>query len=221
MRARLFAICLGFLLLVLSSCGGGDATDTTALSTATPAGEVTTTTAMPPAAAGSPTTGATAARDCSAAGAPPLIEQPELPAAAASTRAAVAAVAAACDIEGLAELAERDPMFIFSLGPADNPADYWTQMEADGETPMGHLPAILNLPYSTFKDEKHDSSTYVWPAAATYPTWGEVPTADQEAVLTALGAEYTEHFQLDKAYTGPRAAITETGLWIYYVTGSR
>ena len=205
---RHLAILAVLMALIGAGCGDGSTSDTTALTTTT---EATT---------GTATTVATLAGECSATGAPPLAEQPELPPEVASTRASIAAAAAACDIDGLAQLARRDPSFIFKVGAVGDPVGYWVQMEAAGETPMRHLLAIFNLPYGIFQVPDRDPSMYTWPAAAAYSTWSEVPIADQEAVLSVLGAEYGEQFQIDGFYTGPRIAMLESGIWTWYLTGS-
>jgi hypothetical protein len=191
------------MVTVLFAGCGGEAADTETTATATP-----TTSTMPPATV-------PFASDCSGAGAPPLEEQPELPPEVAGTRSSVAETAAACDIDGLAQLARRDPAFGYAFGAAGDPMDYWIQLEAAGEAPLGHLLAILNLPYGILEAP---APNYMWPSAATYPTWSEVPRADQEAVISALGAEYEEEFRIHDVYTGPRTAILENGTWILYVT---
>ena len=196
------------VIVVLAACNGDAADrDTAAVTTAA------TTSTMPPATIPFPS-------DCSGAGAPALEEQPGLPPEVANTRASIAETAAACDIDGLAQLARRDPAFGYAPGAAGDPTDHWIQLAAAGEAPLGHLIAILNLPYGTLEAPGYTDtgSNYVWPSAATYPTWSEVPPADQEAILSALGAEYEEEFQINDVYTGPRAAILESGTWIFYVT---
>jgi hypothetical protein len=156
--------------------------------------------------------------DCSGAGAPALEEQPELPPEVASTRASIAKAAAACDIADLGQLAVRDPAFGYGFGAAGDPTNYWIELETSGEAPLGHLLRILNLPYGTLPAAGYTATgtNYMWPSAAMYSTWSEVPPADREAVLAALGAEYEEEFRIDDAYTGPRTAIQDSGIWIAY-----
>ncbi len=56
-------------------------------------------------------------------------------------------------------------------------------------------------------------------AAATYPSWAEVPPEDRNVLRPLYGDEEFEQFAGFGSYIGYRVGITDTGDWLYFVAG--
>lgn len=146
----------------------------------------------------------------------PLTDQPDLPEPVVATREEIASLAVACDFVALGELGLTTPDFTYSFGSVGDPAAYWASGFLQGDEPMRLLVSILDLPFTTSETDGVD--VYTWPSAAGMP-WSAVPDDEKEAVLSLLGSEYEELFELEDAYMGPRTSISETGGWLFYVSG--
>jgi hypothetical protein len=157
--------------------------------------------------------------DCSAAGSSASLEpQPGLPDQVEEVRQAIAEAAVRCDYGRLAALArEGGEQFTFTFGDADDPAQYWRREEAIGGEPMKFLAGMLDRPYGQVS--AGDLILYVWPSAATYPSWAEVPPEARNALRPLYGDEDFQQFAQFGSYIGYRVGITETGDWLYFVAG--
>jgi hypothetical protein len=188
---RLAALLL-LVLLLAAGCGGEDEPEA-----GTPTTESPTTTAPPP-------------ETCSTSGLRlTLPAQEGLPEPVAAKREAIFGAAVACDYEGLAALAPEG--LRFSFGDETDAAEYWRQLEAQGEDPMAKLARILTLPYG-----RDEAENYAWPSAH-----GPSPTdEDWEAVVGLYPRAQVEEMRMaGVGYLGYRVGITPAGEWIYFVAG--
>lgn len=166
------------------------------------------------------TTVAVPAETCSAAGMSVPRSQPELPAVVASTRLAVIEAALACDYDALAALMSDD--FVASQGGSD-PIDLWRSQEANGSTPMAELVAVFSQPHGFItsddgpEDARGPQSFHVWPNAATFGTWDEVPAGDKQALTEIYSTEDIESFEQIGWYGGYRVGLDDAGQWRYFV----
>jgi hypothetical protein len=157
--------------------------------------------------------------ECSAAASSATLEpQPGLPSRIEEVRRAIAEAAGRCEYGRLAELArEGGEQFTFTFGAADDPAEYWRTEEAAGGEPMKFLAGMLDRPYGQVS--AGDLNLYVWPSAATYPSWAEVPPEARNALRPLYGDQDFRQFAQFGSYIGYRVGITETGDWLYFVAG--
>jgi hypothetical protein len=157
--------------------------------------------------------------DCSAAASSVILEpQPGLPDPVEDVRQAIAEAAVRCDYGRLAALArEGGKQFTFTFGDADDPAQYWRREEAIGGEPMKFLAGMLDRPYG--KVSAWDLILYVWPSAATYPSWAEVPPEARNALRPLYEDQDFQQFAQFGSYIGYRVGTTETGDWLYFVAG--
>jgi hypothetical protein len=59
----------------------------------------------------------------------------------------------------------------------------------------------------------------VWPAAATYGTWEEIPDEQLAELGTLYSDEELEQISGYGTYIGWRTGIDQDGNWIYFVAG--
>jgi hypothetical protein len=150
---------------------------------------------------------------CSSTDTPPPAEAEELPSAVANTRNAVITAAMACDLEALVSLAGQPFTTSYGGGGAEN----LRKWEEQGEGELGTLLRLFDMTYAPI--ETDDGAIYVWPAAATYDSWDEIP--DEQ--LADLGSLYSDE-ELEQisgygSYIGWRTGIDQGGNWIYFVAG--
>jgi len=155
---------------------------------------------------------------CSAAGLAVHPEpQADLADAVAETRREIVRLALACDYETLEALATRDGEFTFSFGDGAGAgaADFWRRSEQAGEEPLRFLVELLDRPY------RHavSAGAYVWPSAAMYDDWDDVPLADRDALQPLYDEDDFREFGAFGSYIGYRIAITSDGQWLYFVAG--
>ncbi len=217
---------VGVIALALAACGDADgdvattlaptttlAGTTTTTSTSTTSNSTTTTLAPPTTTAVPPTS---APGSCSAAGMDAsLATQDGLPAPVAATRLLIAELAAACDLDGLAELAlEGEPFFSFSFGGGDDPAEFWRTAESQGDPVTRRMIEVLALPYGVIDDL--DPPIFAWPELATLV---ELTDADYDQVRGIYDDEAIESFKDFGGYIGYRAGIQADGDWLSFVAG--
>ncbi len=161
---------------------------------------------------------------CSASGADSLELQLDLPDPVQSRRAEIGNQARSCDIAGLVALTADD--FTASFGGGD-PASIWETGEAEGDAPLRRLVDILTLPYATIdgadpgagSGSDDDELIYVWPSAHAYESWADVPRTDRQALLAVYTQGDLDDFEAAGTYLGHRVGITESGDWIFFVSG--
>jgi hypothetical protein len=156
---------------------------------------------------------------CSGVGMPPLAPQAGLPEAVATMRADIGEAAVTCDLVRLHALAVRGGAagFSYAWDTDLRPAAYWAVAEVRGEALIRYLVGMLDLSYGTrLRDGR---TTHVWPAAAAYDSWAEVPRADREALRDWYGEEDFALFREMNAYIGYRVAIRADGDWTTFITG--
>ena len=191
--------------LVLAACAEGEENS----ATPTRSGPATAT----------PSSSPSGGSDCSATASSASLEpQPGLPDPVEDVRQAIAEAAVRCEYGRLAALTrEGGKQFTFTFGDADDPAQYWRGEEAAGREPMKFLVGMLERPYGQVSAE--DLILYVWPSAATYPSWAEVPPEARNALRPLYGDQDFQQFAQFGSYIGYRVGITETGDWLYFVAG--
>ena len=151
---------------------------------------------------------------CSSDGVPFPAAADGLPHEVLLTRETIAGAASDCDLATLGSLGGARLRTSFGGGGVENLA-IW---EDQGEGQLGTLLGLLDMSYGTMPLEG-GGATYVWPAAATYESWDEIPE-DELAELTAI---YTEG-ELDQlaglpSYAGWRTGIDHEGNWLYFLAG--
>jgi len=150
---------------------------------------------------------------CSSDGVPLPAAVDGLPHEVLVTRETIADAASDCDLARLGSLGER-LRTSFGGGGVENLA-IW---EDQGEGQLGTLLGLLDMSYGTMPLEG-GGAIYIWPAAATYESWDEIP----EHELAELTAIYTEG-ELDQlagltSYAGWRTGIDHEGNWLYFLAG--
>jgi hypothetical protein len=143
-----------------------------------------------------------------------LQAQEGLPAAVTAKRQAIFDAAVACDYDALAALTAKD--FNFTFGDASGgAADFWRAREAADEPVMKLLVQILNLPHVERQLPDGGTKYVSWPSADQ-----DVRTdADWEALKGVYTDEQVAGFKSSDLYTGYRVAISDTGDWMYSVSG--
>lgn len=151
---------------------------------------------------------------CSSDGVPLSAAADGLPHEVLITRETIAGAASDCDLATLESLGGELFRTSFGGGGTENLA-IW---EDQGEGQLGTLLGLLDMSYGTVPLEG-GGVIYVWPAAATYDSWDEIPE-DELAELTAI---YSEG-ELDQlaglpSYAGWRTGIDHEGNWLYFLAG--
>ena len=203
------------------------ATTSQVLATTTPTTTATTTPTTQAATTQAPTTTTLPPLppvECSAAGlAGGLANEPELPVVVDATRRAIFNTAVACDIEGLAAIAQPGG-FIWNGAPT--PGDDPTENFRSGEEHFGLMAIMLNLFSAPYGAKNMDGVTaYVWPAAAAYPDWASVPEFARQGLVDLYGEgileEAAEYLWEEGYYQGSELVIDETGNWrVYWLAGN-
>jgi hypothetical protein len=160
-------------------------------------------------------------RMCSAAGmsAPSLPNT--LPAETSATAGVILDAATSCDLPVLAKLAVHDQTYPFEYGldATVPPALYWTREEFEGKAPMRHLVELFGLPVgTTFAPGTGMGRLYVWPSAAAYGDWTDVPAAEQEAVRAWYAADSRPVPLYEGNYWGWRVVIAADGSWRVFLS---
>jgi hypothetical protein len=173
-----------------------------------PVGDVATSTSLD-----TTTTVATIETNCSAKGISMPSTSAGIPEPVAATRAAIAAAAASCDLEALESLAIGTFTTSFGGGGVEN----LSRWEERGEGRLGTLLQLLDTSHGAIALD--ETTIYVWPAAAIYDSWEEIPEdllAELSEIHTQEELEQIEGFG---SYVGWRTGIDEDGNWLYFVAG--
>lgn len=179
-----------------------------------PLGDDTPLTAPTTADTGAPTTEGTPTPGCSADGTETPASAKELPDRVAEKRAAIVAAAASCDLARLEGLAAGDFRTSFGGGGVENLA-LW---EESGE---GRLDTLLELFGTTpgLIEIETGETFYVWPAAATYASWEDVPDDLVAELDSVIRPGDLEEFAAFGSYLSWRTGIDSNGNWIYFIAG--
>ena len=201
------------LLLFTAGCVTADPPSTSAVRDTD--GQETTT--APTTTAPEPTSTATRASDtCSASNLPGVPSpQADLPDLVAARRNDIVAAAVRCDYRALAEMAAPD--FYFSFAFDDHPADYWRFEEESGFEPMRRL--VLTLDLTAALDTVFEEGQHIWPSAAVYASWSQVPQEQRDALLALYDAEELAQFEDFDGFIGERVGISPQGEWLFFVAG--
>ena len=157
---------------------------------------------------------------CSARGLDPEIEpQPGLPEEVAATRAAIARAAASCDLAALADLAAYPEGFYFWLA-----APPTAQNLADVDRRTGELRTLYQTlrtpfgvrPIADAEGVWHD--VYLWPSAAAYDRFEDVPAQEWTRTEDLLG-DLDERQFADSGFIDFRIGIRADGLWSFALAG--
>ncbi len=168
---------------------------------------------------------------CPAAGMPIPGAQEGLPDTVGGMRNDIVGAASECDLERFAELAREGPgEFVFSggeilffVGPPDEAARFLSGLADDGTDVLADAVGLLDLPFGFIEDpepwalldDPALAPLYVWPAAAAYSSWTQVPDPAREAIRALLGGAALQFFAEQDMYLGPRLGITEAGDWVF------
>jgi hypothetical protein len=150
---------------------------------------------------------------CSSANTPLPAAAEGLPSAVANTRDAVIAAAAACDLDALVSLAGEPFATSYGGGGAENLRSW----EEQGKGELGTMLRLLDMTYGT--TETDQGAIYVWPAAATYDTWEDIPDEQLAELGTLYSHEELEQISEYGSYIGWRTGIDQDGNWMYFIAG--
>lgn len=138
------------------------------------------------------------------------------PQAVEDTRKEIAELAAACDFEGLEDVADRSEFFTYSYGDGGAAARHWRKVDED-ERVMATLIEILQMSHAVQDGSSAGGEViYVWPAVAGSQ---EPSEAEWDEVRSLYSAEEIDRMKEFGGYLGYRAGITEDGDWIFFVAG--
>jgi hypothetical protein len=157
---------------------------------------------------------------CSSEGLEPPTPDPDLPEAVETTRQAIAAAAIACDWQALDALIEPTN-FRYSFGGGNDPIRFWQEAEgAVGNEPMRFLVETLKLNWvlDTPPPEAEVPDSYIWPDA--FPMiWDEVTPEMRDTLRPLYDDLDFEGFATIGGFAGYRLAITDSGDWVYFLSG--
>jgi hypothetical protein len=148
-------------------------------------------------------------------------QQEGLPEPVAAMRDRIIAAALACDGAALDDLGGANLDDPFTAGSRLEPSlrdidQQHEPLEGGGDPPVLEIVlGILDTPPAevTFGD---GSPGFVWPAAAIYDTWADVPAPDMDALESVYPDPegFAEHFGFD-SYSGWRVGISAYGDWLH------
>ena len=129
-----------------------------------------------------------------------------LPDAVEETRRGLLEAAQSGDVEALEPFVTDRLSYSFG-GPVEGGAiEYFKQLEAQGQDPLGTLAKLLQLPYTLAQ------GNYVWPWVYT------VQATDLTDYEKQLLGEFADDFA-GQTYLGYRVGIAPDGTWIFFVAG--
>ena len=140
---------------------------------------------------------------------PPVAPQ-GLPQAVEDKRSIIFDMAAACDMEGLADMALADGA-AFSFGAETDPLRSWIRSARNGFDVMAWIVRLFNSTPAV-----DGARTYAWPAV--HVTNAEEDWQELSGILSAAEFEQYSLYR-DSGWLGLRIGIAEDGTWRYVVAG--
>ena len=129
-----------------------------------------------------------------------------LPDEVEATRRGLLEAAQSGDVEALEPFVTDRLSYTFGEPVEGGAIEYFRQLEAQGEDPLGTLAKLLQLPYTLAQ------GNYVWPWVYT------VQASDLTDYEKQLLGEFADDFA-DQTYLGYRVGIAPDGTWIFFVAG--
>ena len=129
-----------------------------------------------------------------------------LPDAVEETRRGLLEAAESGDVEALEPFVTDRLSYTFGEPVEGGAIEYFKQLEAEGQDPLGTLAKLLQLPYTLAQ------GNYVWPWVYT------VPATDLTDYEKQLLGEFADDFA-GTTYLGYRVGIAPDGTWIFFVAG--
>jgi len=155
---------------------------------------------------------------CSAARLEPRSPDPQgdLPAPVSALREELLGLASVCNYDDLAAIATQDETNI-SFGDTTDPASFWRDLEANGQTPMADMVSVLRFAPGTIETE--DGTIYVWPGVFALDEWSQATDAQRQELADVFGQKALDGWDSFGGYVGYRVGITADGHWAYFVAG--
>lgn len=152
---------------------------------------------------------------------PPLLPaEVEIAERAARTRDELLLQASRGSLKGLAALAARNPDFKSNLGGQDH-QQFWDLLRRTGVDPNRKLRELFDQPAGL--REIDGERWYVWPDLAAKDAADLIPEKltfqERRRLEELIGDEGIERIRAGEGYPGMRTAISEDGVWIYFVLG--
>lgn len=152
--------------------------------------------------------------------APKIAVPVELSEAAQKTRAEIIKYSKAGALRNLSRVAGRTEHFIASQ-TGDEPYLYWDLMRRTGSDPAVMLRTLLDGPPGV--REVDGERWFVWPDLAAQAPDALIPEKlsfqDRARLKALIGDEGIARLRAGEGYPGKRTAISEEGIWLYFVTG--
>lgn len=168
----------------------------------------------PTAPASTPSTAPASTEGCSSDGVPLPDAANGLPDEVSATREAIATAASQCDLTSLQSLGGEGLRTSFGGGGVENLA-IWEDRD---EGRLGTLLELLDMSYGTVPGEA-GGAIYVWPAAATYDSWEEIPEDEMAELANIYSQGELEQLAGFGQYAGWRTGIDQDGNWLYFTAG--
>ncbi|MBK8197371.1 MAG: hypothetical protein IPK75_03285 [Acidobacteria bacterium] len=149
--------------------------------------------------------------------APPPVEISD---AAAATRDALLKEASRGSLKGLAKIAAGNPDFRSNLGGQDH-LQFWDLLRRTGVDPNWKLRDLFEQPPGL--REVDGERWYVWPDLAARDAADLIPEKlifqDRRRLEDLIHEDGIAKIRAGEGYPGMRTAISEEGVWIYFVLG--
>jgi len=149
--------------------------------------------------------------------APPPVEISD---AAAATRDALLKEASRGSLKGLAKIAAGNPDFRSNLGGQDH-LQFWDLLRRTGVDPNRKLRDLFEQPPGL--REVDGERWYVWPDLAARDAADLIPEKlifqDRRRLEDLIHEDGIAKIRAGEGYPGMRTAISEEGVWIYFVLG--
>jgi hypothetical protein len=129
-----------------------------------------------------------------------------LPDAVEETRRGLLEAAQSGDVEALEPFVTDRLSYTFGEPAEGGAIEYFRQLEAQGQDPLGTLAKLLQLPYTLAQ------GNYVWPWVYS------VQATDLTDYEKQLLGEFADDFA-GTTYLGYRVGIAPDGTWIFFVAG--